>query len=114
MDFPEYIAGRSATRRMQVQHVTVRKQTMNIFGKAIFVDKAHTELARPSNYDNKSLFVQVLMVKLKDSACSTWEDLLGLLQHWRAIQGTIALAKSLWKEYTRAMKRIGYRGYSVQ
>lgn len=113
MEFEDWVRVRTDTRRMQVQHVTVRVPAFSIPGTSITKDKNTTELARPMHFDNKTLFVQVLRVKLKNATLKTWASLLGLLERWKATPSTIALARSVWKEFIRAVRRM-VGGYSVQ
>lgn len=96
-----------------MQHVTVRVPAFSILGTSITKDKNTTELARPMHFDNKTLFVQVLRVKLKGAILISWSEFLGLLERWKATPSTIALARSVWKEFIRNMKRLSH-GYSVQ
>lgn len=115
MTFEQWIKVRSNTKDMHVVEVTQRRMRPNILGVMRPYNHKTTELKKPQYHDNKSLFVQMLMIKLKASDYITsWESFLGWLVHWKAIEGTIVLAKSLWKQYTRAMRNLRIRdGYAI-
>lgn len=112
MNFFEYITQRTNTCRYEVVVVTQTVLRMNILGQLVPVKVQHTELRKPETSDVKSLFVQTLRVKLSlaiSELVSTWEGFLGWLKRWKATQGTITIARSLWKEYTRALRNLRIR-----